>query len=86
MRPVPFPESNGTLSGGPAAVYGTADDVADLPVCREHSTVISCWKLSLRERLGLLFSGRVWLLVLGNNHAPVKLATESPFDPEAWSK
>lgn len=30
--------------------------------------VISCWKLSLRERIKVLFTGRVWLSLLSFNH------------------
>lgn len=82
MKPAHFNESNGTLGGGPATKYGTADDVIDLPVHRDGVMVVSCWRLSWWERLLLLLTGRVWLMVLGNNHAPVKLATESPFAVE----
>jgi hypothetical protein len=80
MKPTNFPESNGTLSGGPAADYGTEDDVVDLPVHRDGQQIISCWRLSWRERFRLLVTGRVWLLVLtGRTHAPVCLAVEPPF-------
>ncbi len=80
MKPASFPESNGTLSGGPAASYGTEDDVSDLPVHRADGQIISCWRLSWRDRLRLLFGGRVWLHVLARQtHAPVKVAAESPF-------
>jgi hypothetical protein len=79
MRPIVFPESNGTLGGGPASRYGTLDAVADLPVYRGSGQVISCWQLTVWERVKLLLSGRVWLLVLGTNHAPVSVVTERPF-------
>jgi hypothetical protein len=80
MNPTDFPEATGTLGGGPAAKYGTSDDVADLPVCRSGGVVISCWALSWRDRLRVLVTGRVWLCVLGDNHAPVKLTAEAPFE------
>lgn len=35
MKSTRFAEANGTLSGGPAPEYGTADDVVDLPVHRD---------------------------------------------------
>jgi len=82
MKPTPFPESNGTLSGGPAVNYGTEDDVVDLPVHRGNGQIISCWRLSWRDRLRLLVGGRVWLHVLTERtHAPVLVAAESPFIP-----
>jgi hypothetical protein len=72
--PIAFSESNGTLSGGPAARYGTADDVLDLSVCRVDGQIISCWRLSWRERVEALLFGRVWLHVWSERtHAPVGL-------------
>jgi hypothetical protein len=87
MKPSSFPESNGTLGGGPAARYGTEDDVGDLPVHCGSGQIISCWRLSWRERVRLLVSGRIWLHVLAERtHAPVLLATESPFEPPTITK
>ncbi len=81
IRPIPFSESNGTLGGGPAAKYGTADDVVDLPVFRGGGVIVSCWQLSWRDRLSLLWRGRVWLSVLApRTHAPVRLDALSPFE------
>lgn len=80
MKPSSFYEANGTLSGGPAASYGTDDDVIDLPVHRADGQIISCWRLSWRDRLRALIGGRVWLHVLARTtHPPVLVATESPF-------
>lgn len=80
MNPTDFPERNGTLGGGPAERYGTVDAVRDLPVHRGNGQVISCWRLTWRDLWRLLRTRRVWLLVLGPNHAPVKLTTERPFE------
>jgi hypothetical protein len=81
MRPTTFPQANGTLGGGPAERYGTADDVVDLPVHRTGAEIISCWRLSWRERLAVLLSGRVWLRVLAaRTHAPVAVDADSPFE------
>lgn len=79
MRPEVFPEATGTLSGGPAVLFATDQDVKDLPVYRGGGQVISCWRLAWRERLRLLFTGKVWLRILGSNHAPVSVETERPF-------
>lgn len=42
--------------------------------------IICCWKLSWKERLAVLFSGRVWQQVLTFNNPlqPQKLTTEKP--------
>jgi hypothetical protein len=79
MKPTAFKGSNSTLLGGPAERYGTADDVADLPVYREPGYLISCWQMTWRERLRVLWTGRVWLHVAGATHPPVVLGTEAPF-------
>lgn len=84
LKPSSFPEANGTLSGGPAADYGTTDDVVDLPVHRGGGQIISCWRLSWRDRLRVLVGGRVWLHVLTRRtHPPVFIASESPFTMES---
>jgi hypothetical protein len=81
VKPTLFPESNGTLGGGPAAKYGTEDDVVDLPVHRDGQQIISCWRLSWRERVQLLVTGRVWLLVFsGSTHPPVSVVANAPFE------
>jgi hypothetical protein len=79
MTPIKFKQQNGTLGGGPASAYGTEDDVIDLPVYRGAGMVISCWRLSFWGRLRLVFTGNVWLSVLGGSHAPVRLDVADPF-------
>lgn len=72
MKPTKFPQANGTLSG-----YG---EVGDLPVFRGDMQIISCWRLSWRDRFRALLFGTVWLHVLsGSTHHPVGLQTEDPF-------
>ena len=53
--------------------------VEDLPAHILHSTgdTISCWKLSWRERLIAIFTGRVWLYVLGHQ-PPVYITSHRP--------
>jgi len=81
VKPIKFDEANGTLGGGPAATYGTDDDVADLPVHRDGAQIVSCWKPSWGERMRLLFGGRIWLRVLARTtHAPVSVGAEYPFE------
>lgn len=84
MEPITFPESNGTLTGGPAARFGTAKPVGDLPVHRGSGALISCWRPSLGERVWLLFGGRVWLRIRGEvTHPPISVEAQSPFIPSA---
>ncbi len=84
MQPKQFPEANGTLAGGPAAQYGTDQDVADLPVYRGAGETISCWRPSLRERLGILCSGKVYLRVAASNHPPVSVEGLPVFPGPRW--
>ena len=70
MNPIEFREQN--------VVYRKPDSMTDeecssLPICKVDDMLISCWKLSWRERLRALFFGKVWLGVLGHGHPPVWL-------------
>jgi hypothetical protein len=62
MKPISFPEHN--------AVYAKDQpEYLPLPVYRDpNGTVTSCWSLSFRERLKVLFAGRLWLTTLTFNH------------------
>ena len=79
MRPIAFEQANGTLTGGPAESFGTGDDVADLPVYRDEAETISCWKASFKERLRVLFTGRVWLRSASQTHPPVSVEGVAPW-------
>lgn len=61
MRPIEFPEQN--------CVY--AKDQPEYQPLPAHKTddgmVVSCWALTWRERLQVLFSGKVWWSVLTFN-------------------
>ena len=76
MKPIPFPGQN--------MVY--AEDQPEylpLPVCRElDGTVTSCWFFSWRERVRVLFPGRIWLTQLTFNGPlqPVAMRVENPFE------
>jgi len=72
MRPVSFPQENTTLTGGPVEVYGAQVD--PLPVFKNGTEIVSCWRPSLRERLSILIFGRVWLNIMGGQtHPPVSV-------------
>lgn len=64
-----FPEANLTL---------VAPGCEDLRVQVDTNQVLSCWKMTWRERLSALFFGRVWLCIRGrpHNHPPVWILVE----------
>jgi hypothetical protein len=72
MKPVQFKQAFVNLKM-PDGIPG-----GDLPVWTNGKHVLSCWGLSLRERLMLLFTGRIWLWVLsGHTQPPVSLQVET---------
>lgn len=82
MKPVWFPQQNTTLAKDQPQYIA-------LPVYQEpphapdyEGNVISCWRLTWRERFKLLFSGRLWLSQLTFGHAlqPQRPSIESPFE------
>lgn len=75
MKPVPFREQN-ILFKPPE---GMEDRVSDLPAFKGEGQVISCWALGLRERIRLLFTGRLWFSVMGNDQPPIWLGVYRPF-------
>ena len=84
MEPTTFPESNCTLYH-PESM--TAEECGPLEVWKDKDRCVSCWRLSLRERLSALLFGRVWLHVnsWGGTQPPVWLMAkrsvfESPGD------
>lgn len=74
MKPKKFKEAN---------VVFTKDqpEYQPLPAYRAESPqgeVVTCWKLSFRERLRILFTGEVWLCMLSFNNplTPTFMTTE----------
>lgn len=77
MTPVKFPEQNATLAEN-------QPEYLPLPVHRAaDGTVVSCWTLTLWERVKLLFTGRLWLLQLtfGEPLQPQSPTVHRPFTP-----
>ena len=60
------------------------DEYISLPAWVDHERVISCWSMSFRERLKVLFTGRIWVHVLNfkQNLQPQYLSVDSPFTTE----
>jgi hypothetical protein len=78
MNPTKFPEQNATLAED-------QPEYLPLPVYRApDGLVVSCWTLTLRERLKLLFTGRLWLMQLTFNEPlqPQSPTVSYPFTPQ----
>ena len=64
MKPIEFEEQNAVLAE-------EQDEYLSLPVhvCENdmQGRVISCWKLSWKERVKLLFTGKIWWMQLTFN-------------------
>lgn len=75
MTPIGFPEQNVVFAKD-------QPQYQPLPAYRSREgQVISCWRLTLWERLCLLFSGRLWLrqLTFGDPLQPQLPAAKRPF-------
>jgi hypothetical protein len=74
MKPVNFEKQN--------AVYAeNQPQYNPLPAYKANDgCVLSCWSLTIRERLYLLFTGKIWLQVMTFNHLlqPLFLSVKKP--------
>ena len=67
MRPIKFKGWNRTL-------IGTTGSIKPLPVYTDNETCLSCWKMSLKERLRAFMFGKIWLHIRsGKTQPPVML-------------
>lgn len=77
MKPIDFKESTKVL-GRPSTM--TAEECGSLPVWSDGRQCVSCWRPSFKERLKILFCGRVWLGVIsGGSQPPVFLSGDGIF-------
>lgn len=61
MKPIKFKESNVSFGDN-------QKEYLPLPAFRdEDGQVITCWKLSFKERIQVLFSGKLWITMLTFN-------------------
>jgi len=63
MKPIKFKEQNCTYAED-------QPEYLPLPAFKNDSTeaeVISCWKLSFKERIKILFTGKLWVSLLTFN-------------------
>jgi len=67
MKPIKFPESNVMLAEN-------QPEYNQLPIYRfENGDNVSCWKLSLKERIILLFTGKLWISMKTFNNKPMPI-------------
>lgn len=74
MKPANFPEANVTFAKD-------QPEYLPLPAFRDpgpNGNVISCWELSFRERVRILFKGKIWmnLMMFGKPLTPSLLSTQ----------
>lgn len=71
MKPIAFPEQTKVLQK-PSTM--TDEECSPLPVYNDGQQSISCWSPTWKERLSILFFGRVWLwVIMGPTQPPVAL-------------
>ncbi len=63
MKPIEFKEQNVTYAKDQPEYQPLPAFKSDTP----QGEVISCWKLTIRERLILLFTGRLWVSLMTFN-------------------
>ena len=71
MKPIRTKSTNGILKPAPE----DEGKVADLPITRSRieGIISSCWKMNWKERIKVLFSGRVWFDCSSKTHPPIRL-------------
>lgn len=74
MKPTEFNEQNKVFT----APSGMANCV-NLPVFQDDTQIISCWEMTMDEKLALILNGKVWLGVCGQGQPPVWLSAQYPF-------
>lgn len=74
MTPIEFPQQNNVLAKH-------QPQYLPLPVFMDGVETISCWRLTIMERLTLLFTGKLWLRQMNFGEAlqPQLPTAEYPF-------
>lgn len=70
MRPVQFKYANRMLAPPDVEYSENVARIDSLPVWSDGEQCVSCWQMSLRERLSALVFGRVWLSLLSGATQP----------------
>lgn len=74
MKPITFKEQNVVYAENQPEYLPLPAHVSPMD---PQGPVISCWNLSFKERLRVLFTGRIWLLLLsfGKPLTPSRIST-----------
>lgn len=74
MKPIEFPQQNCVFAKN-------QKEYLPLPAWQGERETISCYKLTIRERLKLLFTGRLWLrqFNFGGSLQPQAPGVDCPF-------
>jgi len=84
MKPVAFRLSNKVLRPGGGEYSENVTGVDPLPIWTDGEQCVSCWRMSLHERLAALLFGRVWVSVLsGSTQPPFCVTAEREYLKEA---
>ena len=77
MTPIDFPQSTKVLQK-PSTM--SDNECSSLHVWNDGKQCVSCWKPTFKERMNILFGGKVWLGVLsGKTQPPVFVSGEMVF-------
>jgi hypothetical protein len=79
MKAISFKQQNITFTK-PASM--TDEECGSLPAFRDDDQIISCWQMSLKDRLRAICLGRIWLGIHGGSQPPVWISMHSPFVDE----
>lgn len=76
-RPIAFPGHNYVYK----APEGLGDKIGDLPVHRTGAQHTTCWQLHWKDRIRILFTGRIWVLQLSHQMPPMSVQVANPLKP-----
>ncbi len=77
MKPIKFDKQNSTLLP-PKSM--SSEGCSNLPVYKTGLDIVSCWKMSWRERIAGLIFGKVWISIrAGRTHPPIYVSCEKTF-------
>ena len=80
MKPIDFPQSTKVLQK-PSTM--SDKECSSLHVWSDGKQCVSCWKPTFKERMNILFGGKVWLGVYsGKTQPPVFVSGEMVFNKE----
>jgi len=77
MEPINFKEANKNFIKPDSM---TDEECGSLPAYQDEKYLISCWRPSIKERIKLLFAGKIWAWIYGQNQPPISLGCKSPFN------